>query len=58
MRGKRFSFKIRSVNKIKRRTLTEVILQLLGAPVFSRRYEVPHEALYFVIAPIMDQAVS
>lgn len=40
------------------KTLTEVILQLLGAPFFCWCYQVPHEALYFVIATIMDQAVS
>lgn len=34
-----------------------MILQLLCAPILGRGNEVPHEALDFVIAAVMDQAV-
>lgn len=35
-----------------------MILQLLGASVFRRGDQVPHEAFDFVVSTVMDQAVS
>lgn len=37
--------------------LTQVILQLLRAPILGRGDQVPHEALDFVVSPVMDQTV-
>lgn len=41
-----------------KRLLTQVVLKLLGASVFRRGNQVPHEAFDFVVSSVMDQAVG